>query len=165
MQCPVCKKEMVEVNIDGVVIDICKDSCKGMWFDWHELTKLDEKHENVCEVLEEALNHPRTNREDRGKIHCPKCEIPMFIHKHKSSKEVDVDECYNCAGFFLDSGELKAIRDNFMTKEEAEEYVSELLSNVPEYHEAHADLQKQKLRTDAVHSYTKFLRVSYYMGK
>ena len=34
MNCPICKKEMVEEDFGGVVIDVCKNGCKGIWFDW-----------------------------------------------------------------------------------------------------------------------------------
>ncbi len=109
------------------------------------------------------LNYPRVNDENRGKINCPKCNIPMHVHKYKSSKEVNVDECYSCAGFFLDSGELEDIRDNFMSEQEEAKYMQKLLEEIPGYQEAKNDLEKEKMRAEAIRNYTRFLRLSYYM--
>ena len=163
MQCPVCEKAMVEQDFGGVKVDVCKDGCKGIWFDWFELAKLDETHEGLGQSLEAALQYTRVNDENRGQIKCPKCQIPMHIHKYKSSKEVNVDECYQCAGFFLDSGELQVIRETFMSEEEEKKYMEQLMASVPEFGEAQRDLEKDKLRAEAIRRYTKYLRVSYYV--
>jgi len=163
MNCPICQKEMVEEDFGGVVVDVCKNGCKGIWFDWLEIGKLDENNEGFGNALKEALNYPRVNDENRGKINCPKCNILMHVHKYKSSKEVNVDECYSCAGFFLDSGELKGVRDNFMSAQEETEYMQKLLEEIPGYQEAKKDLEKEKMRAEAIHNYTRFLRLSYYM--
>jgi len=153
---------MVEEDFGGVKVDVCKNGCKGVWFDWFELTKLDEKNEGFGNTLQEALDYTRTNEEGRAKINCPKCSLPMHIHKYKSAKEVNVDECYACGGFFLDSGELRDIRDNFMSKEEGEQYLNSLLSDMPGYQEMKLDTAKKKERAEALRRYTRFMRISYY---
>ena len=160
MKCPVCQTEMVEKNFGGVMIDICSDGCKGIWFDWFELEKLDEAHEGLDNVLKEALDSSRVKDSDRERINCPKCSNPMVAHLYKSAKEVTVDECYLCGGFFLDSGELKVIRDNFMSDEQREAYMGNIINGQTEFHEAQEDLEKQRLRTEAVKKFTKFLRPS-----
>jgi len=45
MNCPVCEKPMVAEDFGGVQVDACRDGCKGIWFDWLELVRLDENHE------------------------------------------------------------------------------------------------------------------------
>ena len=110
MNCPVCQKQMVTEDFGGVSVDVCRDGCKGIWFDWFELSKLDEKNEGMGAALQEALDYPRTNDANRGPINCPKCSVPLHRHLCTVDKEVSVDECYDCGGFFLDSGELKDIR-------------------------------------------------------
>lgn len=162
MQCPVCQKEMVEKDFGGVKVDVCKNGCKGIWFDWMELTKLDEKNEGASNALKEALHYPRINDENRGKIKCPKCGIPMHIHQYISSKEVNVDECYACGGFFLDSGELKEIRDTFMSEQEEKKYLQKLLNDIPRYQQAVVDQEKERTRAEALRRYTRFLRFRYY---
>ncbi|MFH2145625.1 MAG: zf-TFIIB domain-containing protein [Candidatus Omnitrophota bacterium] len=163
MLCPVCNKEMLKQDFGGVVVDICKDGCKGIWFDWMELCKLDEQSEGLANAMKEALNSPRVNDENRGKINCPHCRLPMHTHKYESAKEVNVDECYNCGGFFIDSGELRIIRDNFMSEEERDAYRKKLLDSLPDYKAGQSDIEKQKLRTEAIRRFTKFLCLSYYI--
>ncbi len=153
---------MVTKDFGGVMIDYCQNGCRGLWFDWGELAKLDEKNEGLGKALQEALNNERVNDENRGQINCPKCNLPMHIHKYESDKEVNVDECYQCGGFFLDSGELKAIRDNFMSEKEREAYSNKLLESTG-YNQAEKDLEKEKTRAEAIRNFTKFLRISYYV--
>lgn len=163
MICPVCKQSMIEQDFGGVKVDVCTAGCKGIWFDWYELAKLDENNEGVGQALDEALHHPRVNDASRGVINCPKCNIPMHQHLHKSNKEVNVDECYGCGGFFLDSGELTEIRDHHMSEQEEAAYSQKLLANLPEYQQGLRDQEKEKLRVDALLRYTRFMRLSYYM--
>jgi len=133
---------MVEEDFGGVLVDVCKNGCKGIWFDWRELKNLDENHEGVGQALEEALESPRLNNADRGPLNCPKCGLKMREHKYKNAKEVNVDECYACGGFFLDSGELKQMRDGYMSEDEREVYVQRLISETP----LRQDIQKTILR-------------------
>jgi Zn-finger nucleic acid-binding protein len=136
---------MVEEDFGGVKVDVCRDGCKGIWFGWLELVRLDENNEGAGEALEEALRSPRVNDDDRGQLNCPKCGIAMQMHKYQSAKEVNVDECYVCGGFFLDSGELKDVRDGYMTEEEEEAYVQKLLEEVPEYQAMKEEMSAEKV--------------------
>ncbi|MFC1650306.1 zf-TFIIB domain-containing protein [Candidatus Latescibacterota bacterium] len=163
MICPVCVSEMIEEDFGGINVDVCKNGCRGIWFDWAEIVKLDENNEGFGSALEAALKFPKTNEENRGNIQCPKCGIPMHIHKYKSSKEINVDECYVCGGFFLDSGEFNVIRDTFMSEEEEEQYNITILKDIPSYQGAQIDLEKEKMRAKAIRRYTRFIRLSYYM--
>ena len=131
MDCPACGKSMVEESFGNVLVDVCKSGCKGIWFDWGELKELDEGHEGTGEALEEALKSPRVNDSGRGPLKCPKCGIAMHAHKYRSAKEVNVDECYGCGGFFLDSGELKEIREHHMNSEERDSYIQKLVADTP----------------------------------
>ena len=161
--CPVCKKNMTEQDFGGVSVDVCKDGCKGIWFDWSELTKLDETNDGLGGAFQEALQFPKVNDENRGPISCPKCGIPLHRHLYKSSKEVNIDECYRCGGFFLDSGELAEVRDHHMSEQEQAAYLDKLVSNVPGYQQALRDQAKDDLRADALQHYTRFMRVSYFV--
>jgi len=163
MNCPVCDHEMVERDFGGVKVDVCEGGCKGIWFDWFELSKLDELNEGMGQALEAALNFPRTNTEERPRINCPKCGIPMHIHKYQSSKLVNVDECYKCAGFFLDSGELSVMRDSHMTEAEEQEYLDKLLEKNETFQQALLDQAQERERVAALSKFTRFFRLSYYM--
>lgn len=157
MKCPACGVEMIEEDFGGVKVDVCKNGCKGIWFDWFELSRLDENSEGFGNAIDEALKTSRINDENRGPIKCPKCDIPMHIHKYQSSKEVNVDECYSCGGFFLDAGELKTIKQNFMNEKEKESYSQKLIDGIPEFKKAKENLEKEKARIEAIRKYTKYL--------
>jgi Zn-finger nucleic acid-binding protein len=163
MKCPVCANEMIERDFGGVTVDVCADGCQGLWFDWFELMKLDEENEGMGGALKNALESPRVNDENRERIFCPKCGIPMHVHKHASNKEINVDECYACAGFFLDSGELRVIREDHMTEEERQAYADKLVAEIPEHDEAVETLEKEKARVAAIDKFTRYLRLSNYI--
>ena len=107
------------------------------------MKELNESHEGVGIALEEALKSPRVNNTDRGPLKYPKCGINMQIHKYRNAKEVNVDECYACGGFFLDSGELRQIKDHYMNEGERNAYVQKLIDETP----FGQDVERAKLRT------------------
>src|ERR1700733_2754542 len=73
MNCPVCKMAMIERDFGGVVVHVCENGCKGIWFDWLGLSKLDKSNEGVGQALQDALHYPRVNDTNRGQLNCPKC--------------------------------------------------------------------------------------------
>jgi uncharacterized protein len=164
MKCPVCNAEMVKKDF-GIAVAVCENGCKGMWLEQDELRMLDEKNEGLGSALEEALRYPRNNHGQRGQIKCPKCSIPMHTHKYKMAKEVNVDECYNCGGFFLDSGELTEIRDNHMSDAEVDTYANQLANSIPEYAQEMKSLDAQKKRLESIQAFTKFMTVNYWHKK
>ena len=129
MNCPVCSKQMVEEDF-GVKVNVCENGCKGIWFPHWALQKIDQNHEGVGKALEAALLSPRNNKSDRGPIQCPVCHILMHKHQYSRAHEVNVDECYGCEGFFLDSGELSAIRNKAMTDKEVDIYTNNLVGDI-----------------------------------
>jgi uncharacterized protein len=131
MKCPACSNILEEVNIDGISFDICKKGCGGIWFDRLELFEVDEPHESAGEKLLELCSSASVDVDHSKRINCPKCEsITMLRHFFSVKKNVEVDECPNCAGYWLDFGELGKIRDQFNSEEErrnaAKKYFSEI---------------------------------------
>jgi hypothetical protein len=110
---------MTEVGVQDIKVDVCQNGCGGVWFDWFELRKVDEPHEAAGEKLMHVQCNPQVQMHRDGKRNCPRCDgMPMLKHFASVKREVQVDECPNCAGFFLDHGELNEIRDLFETEEE-----------------------------------------------
>lgn len=140
---------MVAVDFGSATVDICRDGCKGIWFEPLELRPVEAERDAINAALNEALDHPRVKDQGRGRLTCPKCEVPMHTHKFKSAREVDVDECYVCGGLFLDSGELKAIREGALSEEESRAYYARLVSELPVYREAERELTRKKLDAEA----------------
>ncbi|MBC8469109.1 MAG: zf-TFIIB domain-containing protein [Planctomycetes bacterium] len=145
MDCPACGKKMEAESFGNVLVDVCKSGCKGIWFDWGELKELDTSHKGAGKALDEALKSPRVNDAGHGPLKCPKCGIVMHAHKYRSAKEVNVDECYGCGGFFLDSGELREIREHHMSGEERDAYIQKLVADTPMAGES----EKAGLRAEA----------------
>ncbi len=163
MKCPACQASMSVEDFGGVEVDVCKSGCKGIWFDWHELTRLDEDHEGFGNALREAAEHPRANDEKRGRLNCPRCSSPMHAHRYKRAQQVNVDECYACGGIFLDSGELQAVREEYMSDAEQQAYVRELMEDIPAMHALREDTERMEMRSSALHRMTRVLRLSYWM--
>jgi Zn-finger nucleic acid-binding protein len=161
MKCPACGGEMVRENF-GINVDVCERGCKGLWFDRGELRMLDEHDEGLGAALEAALRAPRRNDEKRGPLTCPACGIPMHTHAYARDRAVNVDECYKCGGFFLDSGELKEIRDHYMADADVKAYADQIIASVPEYASAMKDLGAEQQRVESVQKFTKFLTVNYW---
>jgi Zn-finger nucleic acid-binding protein len=112
----------------GLKVQVCENGCKGIWFDLGELQRLDQVGEGMGPSLEAALRSPRLNTAPRGPINCPRCHISMHAHRFERDKEVNIDECYSCGGFFLDSGELKEIRDHYMSDAEVKAYAEQIIN-------------------------------------
>jgi len=143
---------MTEEDFGGVKVDVC-EKCGGIWFDWMELRSLDEKKEGHGPALEKALKAEFSN-EPRGTIKCPKCGMELKKHSYRFNKDVEIDECYSCGGIFLDSGELKLIREGFMNEKRRKEFVDSLLSKIPEYNE---EKKKSEQRKKAVNNLTEII--------
>jgi Zn-finger nucleic acid-binding protein len=167
MKCPVCSQEMIEEDFGvNVKVSVCENGCKGIWFPHWALQKLDQNNQGVGKALEAALNSPRANGPDRGPIQCPVCHIPMYRHLYSRDQEVKVDECYNCEGFFLDSGELSAIRNKSMSDKEVDGYVHKLVGNVTgnpnEVAQDEEIIAENAQRNDAVYRFAKILQTHYW---
>lgn len=164
MTCPACGQEMVRQNF-GVNVDVCESGCKGIWFDRGELRMLDEHDEGLGAALEAALRSPRRNDEKRGPLTCPVCGIPMHTHAYARNQAINVDECYKCGGLFLDAGELREIRENYMSDADVQAYADRLIAAVPGYAEAMKNVEARQQRTENVQRLTRFLTVNYWRKK
>jgi len=132
MKCPVCGGNMVEQDF-GVTVDVCESGCKSIWFDAYELNRLDEKSEGFGAALEAALNAPQRETEERGRLQCPKCDIPMQAHPHRIASDIVIDECVKCGGVLLDAGELAIIRESVHSVSDPFSDVEQVLVSNPGY--------------------------------
>jgi hypothetical protein len=101
MECPVCKNEMIILELNQVEIDYCS-SCKGIWFDNGELELIfsaaDKK--NIADSF-----HLKENLEEVRKK-CPICYKKMDKIEFENTGII-IDRCPNNHGLWFDSGELK----------------------------------------------------------
>jgi len=105
VKCPACGNGMEEVKIQEILVDVCRGGCGGLWFDWMELKKVDEPHEAAGQDLLEVERDPQVVVDEQERRVCPHCtDVVMMRHFASVQRNVEVDECPKCGGFFLDHG-------------------------------------------------------------
>ncbi len=121
MKCPACDRKLTQLKVGEVTVDVCRGGCGGIWFDWFELKKMDEPFEQVGEALDiEHDESIQVNPEQRR--HCPHCgDVVMMRHFFSVKREIEVDECPKCGGFWLDYGELAHIREQYGSEVERDD--------------------------------------------
>lgn len=108
MKCPKCSVDLKASDFGEygfVIIDVCPE-CQGAWFDKGELDRLDD---SVWHNVEE-LDFSQV-RDSHKRLKCPKCAEELYPLSPRDDKELIVDRCPRCWGFWLDSGELGHVRD------------------------------------------------------
>ncbi|MCP4132619.1 MAG: zf-TFIIB domain-containing protein [bacterium] len=105
--CPNCGKELKEVKLYTETIDRCED-CDGSFFDKGELEAIIKTVEIFMKIkLDEedidTIPRPEKTRE----MKCPGCEMLM---EKKEVAGVYLDVCPRCEGFWLDRGEIFALK-------------------------------------------------------
>ncbi len=166
MKCPACSNVLQEMTVGDVTVDVCKGGCAGIWFDQFELKKFDEPHESTGQALldverDESIVIDRTKR-----LKCPKCDdVVMMRHFFSVKKQVEVDECPGCGGFWLDAGELRKIRTLFDTEEQrhqaAEDYFAEVFGN--EFAAKQAESAEKLAKTRKISNMFRFICPSFYI--
>lgn len=131
MKCPACGHEMTEMRVHDIDVDVCQGGCGGLWFDWLELKKVDEEHEAVGADLLDVKRDETVVVDQSAQRECPRCEgIIMMRHYTSVKREVEVDECAKCGGYFLDYGELNGLRDEYDTDEERAEAAQQMFGEM-----------------------------------
>jgi len=166
MECPACGNMLQQITVSDVNVDVCKGGCGGIWFDNFEIKKFDESHEAAGESLLDVERDKSIVVDHTKRLKCPKCEdIVMMRHFFSIKKQVEVDECPGCAGFWLDAGELQQIRNLYETeaerKEAAKEYFEALFGDQMRQMEQEEEAKVQKTRQVA--KIFKFICPTYYI--
>jgi Zn-finger nucleic acid-binding protein len=108
MKCPKCQQELESVVVHEVDVDRCP-GCEGLWFDRSELGRL-------INVSKEELAPLLKGRMDPGLDvrvgSCPRDAESLVRVKSVRDREVVLDFCCECQGVWLDSGELRRLRDS-----------------------------------------------------
>ena len=166
MKCPACENPLQEMTVEDVTVDVCKGGCGGIWFDQFELKKFDEPHESAGERLLEIERDEGITVDRAKRFKCPKCEdVVMMRHFFSVKKQVEVDECPSCGGFWLDAGELDKMRSLFKTEEErhkaAEEQFAEIFGLQLAETQAQDEAKLNKVRR--ISNMFRFVCPSYYI--
>ncbi len=111
MKCPACFNELTELQVGNLALDACQGGCGGIWFDAFELQKADEEGEAAGEPLLHIQRDERIVVDLSRKRECPRCaDVKLHRHFFSAKRRVQVDQCPNCNGYWLDAGELALIR-------------------------------------------------------
>src|SRR5258707_1294364 len=111
MKCPACDHELTEMQVGSLVVDVCQDGCGGIWFDAFELQRVDDEQEVAGDRLLDIHRAERVRVDPSRERDCPRCPgIKLQRHFFSARRQIEVDQCPNCAGYWLDAGELAQIR-------------------------------------------------------
>jgi len=111
LRCPRSSFPLARLRIGGIDTDLCED-CGGLWLDRIELTRF----ENSSSVFGDALvahlrQFPPTLVDHSIRLTCPRHpEVVMLRRRFSPVAPVEIDECPECGGIWLDTDELARIR-------------------------------------------------------
>src|SRR5271163_315697 len=106
MRCPSCDQpSLVEtMTKGGVLVDVCK-TCKGVWLDRGEVFFFSRKPKELERLL--ASESVEVTASERR---CPRCDLNLgevpFLRR-----DLVVDRCPECEGYWFDAGELQKAMD------------------------------------------------------
>lgn len=130
MACPACGHLLTQVHLANVTLDACRGGCEGIWFDYAELNRFDEKHELVPTQLLVATPAGHAEVDHSMRRNCPRClDTVMRRGPFTPTGTVEVDHCPQCGGYWLDAQELKRIREEFPTAAARDQARREFLEN------------------------------------
>ena len=134
MKCPACFNELTSLQVGSLTVDVCHGGCGGIWFVAFELQRVDEAREEAGELLLEIRRDERVRIDPNRKRDCPRCEgIKLKRHYFSAKRRVEVDQCPNCGGYWLDAGELAQIRAEKSTSAAAPAGESNISADVIRY--------------------------------
>jgi uncharacterized protein len=135
MKCPACFNELTEIQVGNLAVDVCQGGCGGIWFDAFELQRVDEEAEAVGGALLHIQRNERLVVDRSRKRECPCCAgIKLHRHYFSAKRKIEVDQCPNCGGYWLDAGELALIRaETAETEAETQVRCSSISSDVIRY--------------------------------
>ena len=112
MKCPACFHQLTEIQVGDLRVDVCQRGCGGIWFDAFELQRVDDTDEPAGDPLLQIQRDGRLRIDPGRKRECPRC-LGVKLHRHffSAKRRVEVDQCPNCGGYWLDAGELEQIRN------------------------------------------------------
>ena len=109
MMCPVCKRDMIDVEYSQIELDYCT-KCQGVWFDAEELELLFDRMglQDHGLPLDDLLNSPEAETSEK-KHKCPICNQKMKKTITGKQPEILIDVCRQGDGLWLDGGEVSQL--------------------------------------------------------
>jgi Zn-finger nucleic acid-binding protein len=92
-----------------MTLDVCYGGCGGIWFDATELERVSSR---AAATLHTIWQVPVANVKLTEPRMCPRCPEQVLERKWFSElKRVEIDQCSNCGGVWLDAGEFTRIHE------------------------------------------------------
>lgn len=115
INCPACGETMKKVYLEtkDFFADVCIDGCGGIWFDNRELAKVDEKDEDIKEIMQTYEGKTFSTVDKTKDRICPTCDKKMVKNSVSARMAITIDECYFCGGKFFDNKELEEMRNQY----------------------------------------------------
>jgi len=114
--------------------DACKGGCGGLWFDNFELSRVDEPHEAAGAALLDIPVDPAVSVDRAKRRSCPRCHgVVLMRHFFSPRRSVEVDHCPACNGYWLDRGELAAIRGEYASAVDRDHAVQDFIAELFEH--------------------------------
>lgn len=109
--CPRCSTPLTRIRIGGISTDIC-EHCGGVWLDRLELPRFAQADSAFGDALVTHLSQFTVALIDHSiRPRCPHHPSTVMLRRAFSrSIPVQIDECPDCGGVWLDAGELAQIR-------------------------------------------------------
>ena len=111
LRCPRSSTPLNPLRIGGVSTDICED-CGGLWLDRLEITKFESPSNAFGDALVAHLSQfPPVLVDHSVRLSCPHHRgVVMLRRRFSAAVAVEIDECPECGGIWLDTDELAQIR-------------------------------------------------------
>jgi uncharacterized protein len=111
LKCPRCAEALTPTRIGGVDTDVC-ERCGGLWLDRNELARFDPPEVAFGDALVAHLQQfPGSLMDHSVRLRCPHHgEVVMARRPYSSRVRVELDQCPQCGGIWLDADELASIR-------------------------------------------------------
>jgi len=109
--CPRCGVPLTQLRVGGIGTDIC-EHCGGLWLDRLELARFEDPDSVFGDALVARLSEIRAALVDHAaRLRCPRHPGAVMLRRAFSrTVPIQVDECPECGGLWLDAGELAQIR-------------------------------------------------------
>jgi Zn-finger nucleic acid-binding protein len=109
--CPRCGAQLTQLRVGGTTTDIC-ERCGGLWLDRLELSRFEDPDSVFGDALVARLTEIRATLVDHtARLRCPRHPGAVMLRRAFSRTiPIQIDECPQCGGLWLDAGELAQIR-------------------------------------------------------
>lgn len=122
MNCPRCKKTMVQEKREGEEILVCRN-CDGMWLHRHQLNNLLKESGGDVEL---ASINTLPHDDSRGIIKCRECpDTTMIKINFLDYSDIVIDRCPSCGSLWLDKNELANMHKYIRQVEEGSHQVKD----------------------------------------